>query len=84
MVKAKHYVPKRGDVVSVAGLDDVNFKVVDVDSGDRTVDLRKLGSDRVTPDIPWVALTLFERKQARKREDFSQAAVRIVRVATEK
>ena len=29
-------------------------------------------------------LPSFERKQARKREDFSQAAVRLVRVATEK
>ncbi len=59
------------------------FKVVDIDGGDRTVDLRKLGTERLTTNIPWVALTLFERTQGRKREDFSQAAVRIVREATE-
>ena len=73
-MKPKYYVPKRGDVVSVAGLNEANFKVVDVDSGVRTVYLRKLGIDHLLPDIPWVALTLFERKHARRREDFSQAS----------
>jgi hypothetical protein len=84
MVNAKHYVPKKGDVVSVASLDDANFKVVAINSDWRTVNLRKLGADHIITDIPWVALTLLERKKVGKREDFSQAAVRIVSGASEK
>ena len=81
MVSTKIYTPRRGDEVLAQGQSGT-FRVEEIDASERTVVLRLIGATEYPKvGIPWGGLTLVKRKG---REDFSQAAARIVREATER
>jgi hypothetical protein len=76
MAPSKVRIPKVGNRVGSFGHNGV-FVVVTVHTNPDVVDLRLLDSSFVERDIPWTTLVYLDE------EDVSQAAVRIVREATD-